>query len=130
MKHDIQNRRDIIQLINSFYDKVQHDPQIGHFFNEVISVEWEKHLPKMYDFWDDVVFHTAQYSGNPMQVHKGIHGLHAFTPTDFKQWYHLFSETADELFEGNNTELIKQRALSISTIMQIKIISGQSLPIK
>ncbi|MBE7174197.1 MAG: group III truncated hemoglobin [Williamsia sp.] len=81
----------------------------------------------MYNFWDNVVFHTNQYSGNPMQVHKEIHGLHNFTPTDFKQWYQLFSQTVDELFAGENSELIKQRALSISTMMQIKIASGQSL---
>ena len=33
----------------------------------------------------------------------------------------LFNETVDELFEGENAELIKQSAKSISTVMQIKM---------
>ena len=65
---------------------------IGHFFTEVIKVDWDKHLPKMYNFWDNVVFYTNNYTGNPMQVHKNIHALHAFTEVDFKQWYGLFAK--------------------------------------
>lgn len=127
MKHDIQNKNDIIQLVDTFYDKVKADALIGHFFSEVMKVNWEKHLPKMYNFWDNVVFYTNNYSGNPMQVHKNIHALHPFTGGDFKQWYQLFVQTVDELFEGDNAALIKQRALSIATIMQIKIVAAQEI---
>src|SRR6476469_9286792 len=127
MKNDIRDKQDIIQIVNTFYDKVKQNPAIGHFFNDVMKVDWDKHLPKMYDFWDNVVFYTNNYSGNPMQVHKNIHGLHAFTAADFKQWYQLFVATVDELFEGDNAELIKQRALSVATIMQIKIVAKQEI---
>jgi hemoglobin len=129
MKNDIRDKQDIIQLVNTFYDKVKQDPVISHFFTEVKQVDWDKHLPKMYNFWDNVVFYTNNYSGNPMQVHKNIHVLHAFTAADFKQWLKLFVATVDELFEGDNAELIKQRALSVATIMQIKIISKQEIGI-
>ncbi len=40
----------------------------------------------------------------------------------FQRWILLFNETVDELFKGEKAELIKQRALSISTVMQIKIL--------
>jgi len=125
MKNDIRNKQDIIQIVNTFYEKVKQDPVIGHFFNDVMKVDWDKHLPKMYNFWDNVVFYTNNYTGNPMQVHKNIHALHSFKAADFKQWYQLFVATVDELFEGDNAELIKQRALSIATIMQIKIVAVQ-----
>lgn len=127
MKNDIRDKQDIIQLVNTFYNKVKQDALIGHFFLEVVKVNWEKHLSKMYDFWDNVVFYTNNYAGNPMQVHKTIHGLHAFTGADFKQWYHLFATTVDELFEGENAALIKQRALSVATIMQIKMVAAQEI---
>ena len=129
MKNDIRNKQDIIQIVNTFYDKVKQDPVIGHFFNDVMKVDWDKHLPKMYNFWDNVVFYTNNYSGNPMQVHKNIHVLHAFKAADFKQWLKLFVATVDELFEGVNAELIKQRALSVATIMQIKIVTKQEIGI-
>jgi hemoglobin len=126
MKNDIRDKQDIIQIVNAFYDKVKQDTTIGHFFTEVIKVDWDKHLPKMYNFWDNVVFYTNNFSGNPMQVHKHIHALHALTGADFKQWYRLFVQTVDELNEGDNAELIKQRALSVATIMQIKIVAPQA----
>lgn len=40
----------------------------------------------------------------------------------FDQWVKLFTKTVNELFEGDNAELIKQRATSIATVMQIKIL--------
>jgi len=125
MKNDIRDKQDIIQIVDAFYDKVKQDAVISHFFTEVIKVDWDKHLPKMYNFWDNVVFYTNNYVGNPMQVHKNIHALHDLTGADFKQWYRLFAQTVDELFEGENAELIKQRALSVATIMQIKIVAPQ-----
>jgi hemoglobin len=127
MKNDIRDKQDIIQIVNTFYDKVKQDPVISHFFTEVKQIDWDKHLPKMYNFWDNVVFYTNNYSGNPMQIHKDIHTLHALTGADFKQWYTLFAATVDEIFEGDNAELIKQRALSVATIMQIKIIAKQEI---
>ena len=33
----------------------------------------------------------------------------------------LFTTTVDELFAGSNAEQVKQRALSIATVMRIKI---------
>ena len=39
----------------------------------------------------------------------------------FDQWNKLFNETVDEHFNGEKAKLIKQRALTISTVMQQKI---------
>ena len=45
MKKDIENREDIVVLINRFYEKVKKDEVIGYIFNDVAKVNWEKHLP-------------------------------------------------------------------------------------
>ncbi len=66
MKHDIENRKDIEQLINRFYDKVKQDNMIGFIFNDVAKVNWQKHLPVMYDFWENIIFLSNKYAGNPM----------------------------------------------------------------
>ena len=52
MKTDIQSRADIELLINTFYDKVKNDDVIGYIFNNVVNVNWEHHLPIMYNFWE------------------------------------------------------------------------------
>jgi len=121
MLKDIENRNDIIKLVNSFYTKVKTDPMIGHYFTKVVPVEWEKHLPLMYDFWETVLFYAGTYTGNPMQKHMAIHEMSHFTKNHFVQWTHLFEQTVDELFKGSNADAIKHRAQNISAVMQIKI---------
>ncbi len=121
MKKDIENRADIELLINSFYDKVRADDVIGYIFNDVTKVDWPHHLPIMYNFWEGVIFYTGNYSGNPMQVHKDLNKKEPLTPEHFKRWLQLFVETVNNLFEGDKAELAKQRAMSISTSIQVKI---------
>jgi hemoglobin len=40
----------------------------------------------------------------------------------FKRWVQLFTQTVDELFEGDKAILAKQRAGSIAAVMQIKVL--------
>ena len=122
MKKDIENRDDIILLINTFYEKVKKDEVIGYIFNDVAKVNWEKHLPVMYDFWENVIFFTGSYTGNPMTAHKQLNKKTPLNTEHFQEWIKLFTKTVDELFEGDKAELTKQRAISIATVMQIKIL--------
>jgi hemoglobin len=124
MKKDIENREDIELLITTFYEKVKLDETIGYIFNDIAKVNWEQHLPVMFDFWENVLFYTGTYDGNPMILHQHLNRVVPLTKTHFKQWEKLFTETVDELFDGTNAMLAKQRALSISTVMQMKIMTA------
>lgn len=121
MKKDIENRADIILLVNTFYEKVKPDPTIGFFFSKTVNVNWEKHLPVMYNFWENIIFHVGTYSGNPMQHHISLHQKDPIRKEHFDRWIALFNETISELFEGVHAEQARQRALSIATVMQINI---------
>lgn len=121
MKKDITGRADIEVAIRSFYDKVVADDTIGFIFNDVAKVNWEKHLPVMYDFWENVLFFTGKYNGDPMNVHKHLNNVTELNTNHFARWTRLFNQTIDELFEGENAERAKQRALSIATVMQLKL---------
>lgn len=123
MKNDIRDRKDIQLLVDKFYEKVRSDDTIGYIFNDVAKVDWPHHLPRMYDFWENIAFQTGGYSGNPMPAHMQLHQQTRLTAAHFERWLQLFTGTADELFEGDKTELVKQRALSIATMMRIKIIN-------
>jgi len=122
MKHDIENREDVKLLINAFYDKVKQNDKIGYIFNDIAKVNWKKHLPVMYDFWESILFFTASYTGNPMTVHGVLHQSANFTAEHFNVWLKLFTSTVNELFEGEKAELAKQRAISIATVMQTKLL--------
>jgi hemoglobin len=121
-KKDLKNRKDIEVLVNMFYEKVKEDETIGFMFSHV---NWDVHLPLMYDFWDNVLFHTGNYSGNPMAKHMMAHNRYPMNSTHFEKWLALFDVTVDELHSGKNAKAIKERAKSIATIMQIKIFGNE-----
>lgn len=121
MKKDITTKKDIEKLVNAFYDKVKKDPEINYFFTTVVKVDWDNHLPIMYKFWENIVFYTGTYNGNPMRQHEIINKKSPIRSEHFNKWLILFNETVDHLYEGEKADLIKHRALSIATVMQIKI---------
>jgi len=121
VKKDIGNREDIILLVDSFYQKVQLDHAIGHIFNEIIKIAWSHHLPKMYDFWESLLFGKATYKGNPMLTHFDINHKIALRTVEFDAWKNLFFTTVDDLFAGENAETIKRKAQSIADLMQFKL---------
>lgn len=122
MKRDIVDREDLIKIVDVFYDKIKADHQIGYLFTEVAEVNWEKHLPKMYDFWENILFHTAKYEGNPMLKHKELHQKSTMSTVHFNRWNKLFTETVDSLFKGLKAEEIKNRAMNISSTIMYKTI--------
>ena len=118
---DIENRKDIELLVDTFYKKVLKDKTIGYIFNKVAKIDWEKHLPLMYNFWETTILHKASYKGNPMKIHIDLNVKEPLKKEHFDQWLSMFNETVDELFHGEKAELAKTRALSIATVIQIKI---------
>ena len=121
MKTDIRNRKDIEKLVNAFYEKVKTDEVIGYLFTDVAKVNWELHLPKMYDFWENILFYSANYSGSPMQVHKDLHSKCPMRTEHFEHWVHLFTATVDTLFEGEKAEQAKWQGQRMAEMFHAKI---------
>ena len=126
MKKDIHNRADIILLVDTFYKNVALNKQIGPIFTDVAKVDWSHHLPKMYDFWESILFGKAIYKGNPMLTHFALNEQTPLQTEAFETWKNLFFQTVDDLFVGENADLIKQKAQSIADLMHFKINSPQS----
>ena len=80
-------------------------------------------VPIMVNFWDNILFYTGNYRGQPMNLHHHLHQLSNLTLEHFARWNKLFDSTVDALFEGENAERAKQNAHSISTVMQLKILN-------
>ena len=123
MKRDIKNRKDIIKLVNVFYDQVKTDTVIGFIFNDIAHTNWDLHLPRMYDFWENILFYSGNYSGSPMVVHKELHQKSPMNQQHFQHWNDLFSETVDKLFEGVKANEIKERASNIAQVIMYKTLS-------
>jgi len=121
LKTDIKSRKDIELLVDTFYKSVLIDDLIGKFFTEVVVLDFEKHMPTMYDFWEMALFDKMVYRGNPMLKHISLDKLSPLQEVHFDRWLSLFSATLDDMYEGPKVELAKQKALSMKRLMLHKI---------
>jgi hemoglobin len=100
---------------------VQADDVIGFIFSRVAKTDWEAHLPKMYAFWETVLFRSGGYTGNPLAVHAKLVPLTEMGPVQFERWLSLFRGTVDELFEGEKAEHIKNCAADMANVIHARI---------
>ena len=121
VKSDIQKRSDIELLITSFYEKVRKDDTIGIIFNEVVTMDWEHHIPVIVDFWETVLLDADKYHNNAMTPHFDINKIFPLKEHHFERWVQLFVSSVDNYFEGPVATLAKTRAKGIAGIMKIKM---------
>lgn len=114
---DIESMEDVKQLVNCFYDKVNVDSLLSPVFNDIAQVDWQKHLPVMYNFWGSILLGTASYRGQPFPKHMAL----PVTAEHFSRWMDLFQETTDENFKGPKAEEAIQRARSVAIIFQSRM---------
>ncbi len=121
MKPDIKDRDDIVKLVNLFYQRVQSDEILGYIFNDIAKVNWDTHLPKMYNFWENILFHTGSYSGRPFPPHVNLNQIFPLTSTQFNQWLILWHITINELYTGPKAEELKLKSKQIKELWNIKM---------
>jgi hemoglobin len=121
---DIASRTDIERLVDGFYARVQTDAVLGPIFNGVAATDWARHLPKMYAFWDGVLFATPGFRGNPLAVHLALGKKVELGQAEFDRWLTLFHETVNELFAGPMADEAKARAMRIAAVMQHHLSGG------
>lgn len=110
MKKDIESREDLEFLLSKFYEIAMTDEVIWHYFNKVVVLDLEEHLPRIVSFWEKVLFDKPVYFGNPMEIHKDIHKKSAFEKKHFDKWVEIFEQTTDRLFSGATAETAKAKA--------------------
>lgn len=123
---DIENQEDLFLLVDEFYKKLLTDPNISYIFTDVVKIKILEHLPILVTFWSQAILGTGGYTKNLTEIHLNIDKKEHLTPELFKIWLEHFNTTVDELFAGQKAEQIKTQALSIATIMQIKIINTRN----
>ncbi|MBR9859413.1 group III truncated hemoglobin [bacterium] len=118
---DISERKDIETLVDEFYKKVIPDPEIGYIFTEVEPLDWEKHIPIMYNFWESILLGNPVYKGNPMTKHIQLNKKEPLTAEHFQRWLYLWEETIHANFEGPKADEAVARAKHIAALMRHKI---------
>ncbi|MCE9520189.1 MAG: group III truncated hemoglobin [Verrucomicrobia bacterium] len=121
LRPDIEGRVEIEQLINAFYSRVRADDVLGFIFDDVAGTDWGTHLPKMYAFWETVLFRSGGYTGSPLAAHAKLVQLTQMGRPQFDRWLMLFCGTVDDLFNGPHAEHIKNCASDMANVIQSRI---------
>ncbi len=75
----------------------------------------------MIGFWENVLFYSGEYEGNPIETHKKIHAIEPTKSVHFDRWLKLFDETVDKNYSGPNAEKMKEHSKAIASVMISKI---------
>ncbi|UYQ94030.1 group III truncated hemoglobin [Chitinophaga horti] len=119
--NDISTREDLLLLVNEFYRKATIDPVIGHFFTEVIKLDFSEHIPLIASFWENILLDGTSYKGGTMVKHIMLNRLSPMQPEHFERWLGLWEQTVTSHFEGPKALEAVNRAHSIAGIMQFKV---------
>lgn len=126
MKKQIESRAELEILVRVFYDKIRKDEELGPIFNSIIT-DWESHLEKITDFWEQHVFGNQKYKGNPIDVHNQVDAKmnYGITAHNFGTWLFYWMQTLDELFEGENVNLLKFKVRKMQTIFFMSMVKDR-----
>jgi len=119
--NDIQTQSDLYLLVEEFYKKLFADARISYIFTDVVKVKLEEHLPVLVTFWSQAILGTGGYTNNLTKIHLDVNAKSYLSPELFNVWLQHFYETVDAHFIGIKAAQIKSQALSLSTVLQIKI---------
>jgi hemoglobin len=104
---------EISVLVETFYDKVRRDPDIGPIFNAIVG-DWPHHLATLKDFWSTLLLTTGRYKGDPMMKHLQL----PLDPDHFERWLTLFAETANEVLPPPAAEMAIRKSHRIAQNFQ------------
>lgn len=126
MKKEISSRKEVFELVTTFYAKIRKDDMLGPIFDKHIK-DWESHFEKLTDFWETNLFMVAKFKGNPMLKHRIVDAGENYTINEhhFGRWLNLWFQTVDDLFIGEKADIAKNRARNMGTFFHIGIFNAR-----
>lgn len=85
----------IDRVVAAFYARIRTHTVLGPVFTDRLGTSqsvWQPHEAKIAAFWRNAILFERSYSGNPMQVHRGVA---AIEPAHFALWLALFDEVLE-----------------------------------
>jgi hemoglobin len=110
------NEAMIWNLVDTFYERVRSDPEIGPIFAAAIT-DWRPHLDTMVKFWSSIALVSGTYKGKPIAAHMPL----SLTPLHFLQWLSLFEQTAQEVCPPDAAEFFVARAQKIAQSIKMGV---------
>ena len=72
---DLSTRTDVHDLVVEFYREVVLDEVLEPIFGEVAEVDWAQHIPKLIDYWCQILLGEGSPAGSVTAVHRHLHRI-------------------------------------------------------
>ena len=118
---DLDTRGKIHDVVVHFYREVVFDELLAPVFGEVAEVDWTEHIPKLIDYWCQVLLGEPGYAGYILGPHRSVHEMCPFTPDLFDRWYLLWSDSIDSHWTGPLAAKAKTHAARIAGVLSRKL---------
>jgi hemoglobin len=126
---DLETRAEIHDLVIDFYREVALDDLLGPVFGEVAEVDWAIHIPRLIDYWSQVLLGQPGYDGAILAAHRYVHGLEPLRVDLFERWYRLFAASVDGGWKGPQAERAKAHAARTAAILARRLLDVEWSPV-
>ena len=121
-RSDLDQRSKIHDLVVDFYREVVFDDVLAPMFGEVAEVDWAEHIPKLINYWCQVLLREPGYDGFILAPHRAVHELSAFDVGHFDRWYTLWVRSIDAGWSGPVAERAKRHAEAIAAVLARRLL--------
>lgn len=119
---DLDQRSKIHDLVVDFYREVVFDDLLAPVFGEVAEVDWAEHIPKLINYWCQVLLREPGYDGFILAPHRAVHESSAFDVGHFDRWYTLWVRCIDAGWSGPVAERAKRHAEAIAAVLARRLL--------
>jgi hemoglobin len=119
---DLVTRAEVHDLVIDFYREVALDDLLGPVFGEIAEVDWAVHIPRLIDYWSQVLLGEAGYDGAILAAHRYVHGLEPLRVELFDRWYGLFVASVDGRWAGPRADRAKEHAATTASILARRLL--------
>lgn len=126
---DLLTRTAIHDLVVEFYREVVLDEVLEPIFGEAAEVDWVQHIPKLIDYWCQILLGEGSPAGSVTAVHRHLHGIEPIRAEHCDRWYLLWARCVDARWAGRTAEHAKAHAAALMAGMSRHIFGFAWAPI-
>lgn len=114
---DLDTRSKIHDLVVGFYREIVFDELLAPVFVETAEVDWSEHIPRLIDYWCQILLADPAYSGRVLETHRRVNELEPLGVELFDRWYSLWSARIDASWSGPAAERAKAHAGHVAGVL-------------
>src|SRR5690606_7892796 len=119
---DLDRRAAVHDLVVLFYREIVFDDLLEPVFDEVAEIDWTVHIPRLVDYWCQVLLGAPGSVGALEAAHRHVHDIEALRVEHFDRWYGLWERCVDAGWSGPHAEHAKAHAARMATSLARRLL--------